>query len=285
MTKLRPRRVHLPILALAALLWTPGFCAAADPSKSTISSSTTRPRPARARDAEGIGRYRRQGTYRSQGRYYGSEQAAKPWNPPYYHLNKYYQVKPLEEYAARPFVGNLSRSQLQPYQLPCEPSEGCARSGLLVPLNPVVYLPSEPRYEEPSPPAPAPVAQQPPQIYIIQPPAPPPVREEPVIPPPAAPEPPPRPVELQLNIRPATAEVSLDDRYLGTGDELNARAELLVLPPGVHILEVHHPDYPPQRLIFGVSSEGPIRAVIDLAADRPGRRARIETREDYGFDL
>lgn len=283
MRKLRRHRLEWSILALAALVWMPSSPLAANSAKVTISSSTM-PSSTPSPNAEGVGRYRRQGAYRTQGRYHGSDQAAKPWTPSYNHLNKYYQLKPLEEYAARPFVGNLSRSELQPYQLPVDPCDGCADPGWAVPLNPVIYLPSEPRREEPSPP-PEPIPQPPPQVYIIQPPAPP--REEPVWEPPPQPEPVPEPrspVELRLTIRPAEAEVFLDDRFLGSGNDLNARNKPLVLPPGVHVLEVDHPDYPPQRLIFGVGSDSPVRAVIDLTSPRPSRRARIETREDFGFD-
>ncbi len=269
------------VLVLAALVRMPSPAVAAASGTSTVSSSST---PGKAA-SESVGRYRRQGAYRSQGRYHGSEQAAKPRTPSYNHLNKYYQVKPLEEYAARPFAGNLSRSELGPFQQPVEPCDDCVGPGWVVPLNPVVFLPSETRDQEPSPP-PEPAPQQPPQVYIIQPPAPP-VREESAWQPPPRPEPAPEPrspVELRLTIQPAEAEVTLDDRGLGNGSDLNARSKPLILPPGVHVLEVEHPDYPPQRLIFGVGADSPIRAVIDLTAPRPGRRARIETREDFGFD-
>ncbi|MCP4658368.1 MAG: hypothetical protein GY856_23385 [bacterium] len=282
MKKLRPRSAVLSILALAAVVWMPSSSVAADSGK-TISSSTTPPSSAQSQNAESVGRYRRQGAYRSEGRYHGSKQAAKPRTPSYNHLNKYYQLKPLEEYAARPFVGNLSRSELQPFQQPSEPCDGCVEPSWLAPLPPVVYLPSEPRHEQPSPP---PAPPQPPQVYIIQPPAPA-VRAEPVWEPPPRPEPaaePRSPVELRLTIRPAEAEVFLDDHFLGSGNELSARSKPLVLPPGVHVLEVDHPDHPPQRLIFGLGSDSPVKAVIDLTIQRPGRRARIETREDYGFD-
>jgi hypothetical protein len=220
----------------------------------------------------GAGRYRRQGSYRAQGKYLGHEQAQKPWRPPYNHLNKYYQVPTLEEYAGRAFQGNLSRSQLEPLQ-----GGGLTLGGVSVPVlwPNVVVVPSEAAPRE-APPA------APPQIFVIQPPpAPAPAPQEPALPPPAAPEPlPTEPVAVELVIRPADAEVYLDDRWLGTGSDLTTPR---MLRPGVYVLAVEHPDYGSQRLVFGVGGQGPLRAVMDLTAQRPGRRARVETPDEIAL--
>lgn len=142
-------------------------------------------------------------------------------------------------------------------------------------LEPPVY--SEPPLVDPrSIPAPAP---QP--IYVVAPPAPAPVPQPaPVAPAPVPePEPTPRstePGKLLFTVQPATAKVYLDDDYLGTGAEMAALGDGQMFPPGVHVLEVTHPDYRPQRLVFGVDSEEPTHVLIDLAADRVGRRSRIK---------
>ena len=154
-----------------------------------------------------------------------------------------------------------------------------------------VYVYYEPFYLEPfypeathvdprKIPAPAPAPQPAPQpIYIVQPPAgagapaPAPVAE---VPPP--PPPPPRstePGEVRFTIQPPDAEVFLDDDYLGTGAELAALADAQLYPPGVHVLEVTHPEYTSQRLVFGVSGNDPTHVLIDLSIDRVGRRSRI----------
>lgn len=145
----------------------------------------------------------------------------------------------------------------------------------------------EPRFESSyvesaPPPAPAPPQPQPQPIYVVvQPPA---ADARPPAPPPAAePAPPPRPaprpvsrepVALYFDVQPPDAEVYLDDDYLGTGAELADFDRELRFRPGVHVLEVSHPDHPPQRLVFGLNGE-PLDLVIDLAADRPSRRSRI----------
>ena len=117
-----------------------------------------------------------------------------------------------------------------------------------------------------APPAPAPAAQPAPAAAPAQPPAVP------------APAPKPRstePGEVQFSIQPASAEIYLDDDYLGTAAEL-ASLDTQRYPPGVHVLEVTHPDFRPQRLVFGVSSEDPTHVLIDLSVDRIGRRSRIK---------
>ncbi|MEM9558437.1 MAG: hypothetical protein AAGC60_29565 [Acidobacteriota bacterium] len=93
---------------------------------------------------------------------------------------------------------------------------------------------------------------------------------------PAAPAPPPTPRStdpqaLRLQITPADAVVHLDDEPLGAAADLPAS---LQLEPGVYVLEVSHSALPPQRLVFGVADEA-ISIAVDLAADRPSRRARV----------
>lgn len=150
-----------------------------------------------------------------------------------------------------------------------------------------VYVYVEPLYTQPlysapvidrAPPAAPPPATPPPapQIYIVNPqPAPP----EPA--PPAAPPAPPEPRstepgEVQFSVTPPDARVYLDDEYLGTGAELAALPKGRLYAPGVHVLEVTHPDYRPQRLVFGVSHKDPVHVLIDLATERFGRRSRIK---------
>ena len=144
---------------------------------------------------------------------------------------------------------------------------------------PETFYPPAPAYREPEPrEAPAPVQ---PQIYVVTPPvvAPPPVAPTPVpAPPPAAP-PAPRstePGEVKFSVLPADARVYLDDDYLGTGAELASLEQASMFPPGVHVLEVKHPDYRPQRLVFGVSDSDPAHVLIDLSIDEVGRRTRIK---------
>ncbi|MEM7351417.1 MAG: hypothetical protein AAF657_11465 [Acidobacteriota bacterium] len=152
-----------------------------------------------------------------------------------------------------------------------------------------VYL-DPPVYHQPPPvdprsiPAPAPAPQP---IYVVAPPAPAPA--QPVAAPvptpvtrPPAPTPAEAPVrstepgEVLFSIRPATSKVYLDDDYLGTAAEIAALGPGQMFPPGVHVLEVTHPDFRPQRLVFGVSSEEPTHVLIDLSIDRVGRRSRIK---------
>ena len=133
-----------------------------------------------------------------------------------------------------------------------------------------------PRYAETPPQAPAP---QP--VYIVQPsPSPaaaPPVRQSAPRESVSSPAEPKNrdPVEVRFSIRPAAASVYLDDEPIGTGDELMSRETAMRLRPGVHVLEVVHPEYPTQRLVFGASSADPIEVQIDLTTERAGRRSRI----------
>ena len=140
---------------------------------------------------------------------------------------------------------------------------------------PETFYPPAPVYSEPEPP-PAPA---PPPVYIVTPPV---IASPPVDPPPApAPPPPPAPRstapgEVRFSVLPADSRVYLDDDYLGTGAELAALEEAALFPPGVHVLEVTHPDYRPQRLVFGVSDTDPAHVLIDLSIDRVGRRTRVK---------
>jgi hypothetical protein len=38
---------------------------------------------------------------------------------------------------------------------------------------------------------------------------------------------------------------------------------------------VTHPDYRPQRVVFGVSSSKPLKVAVDLTTERIGRRSRV----------
>lgn len=80
---------------------------------------------------------------------------------------------------------------------------------------------------------------------------------------------------VNFAIQPADAEVYLDDDHLGSGASLSASSEGLTLGPGVHVLQVTHPDFKTQRLVFGVGSGDPMEVIVDLAADTPQRRSRI----------
>ena len=136
-------------------------------------------------------------------------------------------------------------------------------------------IPADSRQIPAPAPAPAPAPQP---IYIVAPPAAAPPTPAPAPAVEAPPPPAPRstePGEVRFSIRPADAEVYLDDDYLGTGAELAALAQSRLYAPGVHVLEVTHPDHRPQRLVFGVSSDDSTHVLIDLSIDRVGRRSRI----------
>ncbi len=144
---------------------------------------------------------------------------------------------------------------------------------------PETFYPPASTYREPEPreiPAPAPVQ---PVIYVVTPPV---VTAPPSAPPaPAPPAAPPKPRstdpgEVKFSVLPADARVYLDDDFLGTGAELAALEQASMFPPGVHVLEVTHPDYRSQRLVFGVSDSDPAHVLIDLSIDRAGRRTRVK---------
>ncbi len=79
---------------------------------------------------------------------------------------------------------------------------------------------------------------------------------------------------MTFEITPPAAKVYLDDDLLGTGAELGGRPAT-ILRPGVYVLEVTHPDHRFQRLVFGVRPAEPMEVVVDLTAERVGRRSRI----------
>lgn len=117
-------------------------------------------------------------------------------------------------------------------------------------------------------------------VYVIQAPAAPAAPRAPAPSPPVAAAPPPaprstEPAPVRFSIAPADAEVYLDDEFLGTGAELGAREQPLLLRPGVYVLEVTHPDLRDQRLVFGFRSDEATDVRIDLTAERPRRRSRI----------
>jgi hypothetical protein len=157
-------------------------------------------------------------------------------------------------------------------------------------VTPVPVLPGfgDPYFfgEEPEPPPPAPA----PQVYIIQPPPP---QAAPAAPVETYPPPPPlprapvstEPGEVALAVHPAGARILINDRFVGTGESLEAKGEPLVMRPGVYVLEAEHPDFKSQRLVFGVTPHETVRVVIDLTADRPGRRARVDDGKDTDFLL
>lgn len=157
--------------------------------------------------------------------------------------------------------------------------------GGVVPV-PIYLYPTPTVYEQPvlvSPreiPAPAP-----PPIYIVTPPpAAPATVQAPTPPAPAAPAPAPpapaprstEPGEVQFSVSPSDAKIYLDDDYLGTGGELASLENGQSFAPGVHVLEVTHPDYRSQRVVFGVTPNDETHVLVDLAVDRVGRRSRIK---------
>lgn len=241
--------------------------------------------PAAAADGSGKGGSTSPGQYRSHGHYRSGggihrptpfinrDLSNSPWNPSFHHQNKFFQVTP------QSFTGRLPHAGLVP------------RGGLFYNLaTPVPLLPGygDPYFfdDEPEPPPPAA-----PQIYIIQPPPPPaapPARAETYEPPP--PPPPLAPVstepgELALAVHPADTRILINDRFVGTGESLEAKGEPLVMKPGVYVLEAEHSDFKSQRLVFAVTPNDTVRIIIDLTADRPGRRARVDDGKDSDFLL
>lgn len=85
--------------------------------------------------------------------------------------------------------------------------------------------------------------------------------------------------QVFLSVHPSNAAVYLDDDLLGSGDTLAAGQEPWVLDSGVHVLEVVHPQYPTQRLVFGMPSAGRLLIEFDLEGDRRGRKARVKSLE------
>ena len=157
--------------------------------------------------------------------------------------------------------------------------------GGVVPV-PIYIYPQPVAYSQPAPVSPREIPAPAPQpIYIVTPPpAPAPAQTVPPAPAPipaAVPTPAPKPRstepgDVQFSVQPADAKIYLDDDYLGTGAELAEFGDGQPFPPGVHVLEVTHPDYRPQRLVFGVTSKDATHVLVDLAVDRVGRRSRIK---------
>lgn len=221
------------------------------------------------------GRYRSHGQYRSHG-----SQHRQPWRPSYHHQNKFFQLKPTGIPFVRPFNTALQSTRLERFQ--------GGYSFNIAPVLPLytVYVPQAYSEPEPPPPAPAPA----PQIVVVQPPvmAPPPpaVAYDPPPPSPPPAEPVSRePGELALAVRPADARVHINDLFVGTGESLDAKGEPLAMKPGVYVLEAEHPDLGSQRLIFAVTAAQTVYVVIDLTADRPGRRARVAQADEADFLL
>jgi hypothetical protein len=152
-----------------------------------------------------------------------------------------------------------------------------------------VYLDAEPAYGASYVPAPA--APQPQTIYIvIQPPG----EAAPAAGPPPAgpayePEPPAvrsggEPGRVHLRVEPPDASVYLDDDPLGSGEDIARLEEPLSLSSGVHVIEVLHPAYRPQRLVFGVPAAGELRVEIDLDGDHRGRKALVKDLDQRPFE-
>lgn len=149
-----------------------------------------------------------------------------------------------------------------------------------LPVVPYVMYVGQPLFPAPAPePAPVVVYNQvtvntpPPVVERVV------VREEPAPHRRAEPEPPraPKPTAPQkvvFEILPADAQIRLDGRKLGSAAELGSRTEPFQLTPGVYILQVEHPTYKSQRLVFGVSAEL-VRVEVDLTSEEPSLRARV----------
>lgn len=82
------------------------------------------------------------------------------------------------------------------------------------------------------------------------------------------------PQRVVFEIQPTDALVKLDGRKLGTAAELGSLVDPLELKPGVYILQVEHPTYKSQRLVFGVSAEL-VRVEVDLTTEDASLRARV----------
>lgn len=152
---------------------------------------------------------------------------------------------------------------------------------LVIPSVPYVTF-GQPLYTPPPEPTKVVVVNQvtvntPPPVVVEQPRYERPRYEEPQRPAEPAAPPAPKPTAPQkvvFDISPGDALVKLDGRKLGTAADLGAPGEPLQLSPGVYILQVDHPSYKTQRLVFGVSAER-VRVEVDLAADDPAGRARV----------
>ncbi len=127
--------------------------------------------------------------------------------------------------------------------------------------DPVVIVQQAP------PPQPV-VVMVPPTTPATPPPAAEPSRTQPApAPKPAVPK---KPGLLTISILPAEAEIFLNDRRLRDLDN-DPRS----LDAGVHVLEISHPDFPDERLVFGMGSAGNVEIEIDLREAKSGRRTRL----------
>ncbi|NJL27220.1 MAG: hypothetical protein HC897_04680, partial [Thermoanaerobaculia bacterium] len=92
----------------------------------------------------------------------------------------------------------------------------------------------------------------------------------------ADPKQPARPGRIELTVHPPEAAIYLDDRYLGTAAEVAAKGGSLRVDSGVHVLQVLHPSHKPERMVFGVASEGAVKVEVDLSGQRLIRRSHFE---------
>lgn len=71
------------------------------------------------------------------------------------------------------------------------------------------------------------------------------------------------PARLLLAVEPADAAIYLDGRFLGTGDELGARAGLMI-DPGDHELEVVRPGYESKTTTFTAEAGEEVELTVEL---------------------
>ena len=84
-------------------------------------------------------------------------------------------------------------------------------------------------------------------------------------------------VAERFAVAPRVRRRGLDGDYLGTGEDIANLDVPLELPPGVHVLEVQHPDYGAERLVFAVPPGDETLVEINLMGDRRGRKARLRS--------
>ncbi len=216
--------------------------------------------------------YRSQGNYRGHGHYRGATQTA-PRATPF--------LQPAGLAGIRPqgfgrFEGGTPQQPAVVHPAPVAPGPRVIYLPVGVSIND--YFPRS-RTEPPVvvvQQAPPPPPQQP--VVVMVPPPTPDTQPAPVVAPsttpePSRPAPPPKPKEpglLTILIHPAEAEVFLDDRRLRDLDDTPRTLEA-----GVHVLEISHPDFPNERLVFGMGSAGNVEIEIDLRESKSGRRTRL----------
>lgn len=281
------RTLRAPLILLACLALT--LPAYAQPIRGVSSSSAPACRTGGGQHAQGVGRYRQHGAYRSQPQHRGFRGSGQRY-----------------DYLSMPQPGSLLPGRqgfdgAGSYTPRSYRSHQGYRShyGYGIPPAYVVYVPSSGEniddrshyasqelydevYEEP--------ARSQPIYVVVQPPPP---TAQPQAPraaaqPPATVAPPPpskprsrEPGEVNLMIEPPDAMVHLDDRLLGAAEEVAN----LVLSPGVYVLEVTHEELRSQRLVFGVQPGMPAVVEIDLRIEGSGRRARLTTPDDLPLQL